>query len=317
MSIQRSVMLLVLAAWAIAACGGDGTTNGEACDADSDCTGGVCFEKNCYTACTDQDMCVADELCVVRMRVGTGVNMCVVAADYEYASCTFPIEGTMVECGDLVPGPCHATACLETGTCGYTDLEDGTRCRSLDEPGYCLAGECEVGCGNGDCASGETCNDCPADCCTPGPCGDHICNAGGGETCEDCPGDCPWWTPVCGDGFCERGEYPWTCDRDCESDNGSCQTTADCPTTCAEGPCIEVACGSWGEGGGCWRRAINEGGACSWKGVDGACREGVCTAGPCNDDGTCDAAVGETCLTCPADCGCPTGQACDADGQCG
>jgi|GEM_PF-2138048 len=298
---------LLLAAVCLLPCCADGRNNGEPCDADADCAGGVCFESICFSACADQRGCADDELCVNEIRNAVGVNRCVVASDV--APCQDE-KYPMIPCASLQAGPCQVAACLDGGVCGYKYLAEGTRCSDADKSGLCRSGGCRIGCGDGECADGETRGTCLPDCGDPGPCGDRICNAGGGETCENCPADCTWANviPVCGDGFCDDwGEYPWTCDRDCEA--SGCETVADCPTTCAQGPCMHLYCN-----GDCHREAANEGGECSWNGVDGTCQFGSCTARPCGD-GTCDATVNETCLSCPADCSC-LGQACTVDGQC-
>jgi len=77
-------------------------------------------------------------------------------------------------------------------------------------------------CGDGTCATHESCSSCPADCdtCPPEPvCGDGTC--ADGESCDSCPGDCICEADlVCGDDVCEA---PETC-TSCEADCGACVT---------------------------------------------------------------------------------------------
>lgn len=76
-------------------------------------------------------------------------------------------------------------------------------------------------CGDGTCASGETCSSCATDCGTcPLTCGDGTCN--NGETCSTCASDCGACPATCGDGACNNGE---TCSS-CSSDCGTCPPPA-------------------------------------------------------------------------------------------
>lgn len=103
-----------------------------------------------------------------------------------------------------------------------------------DDGSYiCGDGVCEVGngesefncakdcassrCGDGTCDSGETTQNCSADCPTGPVCGDHICN--GSETSSSCPGDCPL-------SQCTDPNFP----VNCNDDSGVCWSPG---TNCA------------------------------------------------------------------------------------
>ena len=88
-------------------------------------------------------------------------------------------------------------------------------------------------CGDGECAPGETCQTCAADC--GGCCGDGVC--AGGETCQSCPTDCD----CCGNGTCEANECMF-CPSDCDGccGDGVCDFTEDCQSCasdCGPGCC--------------------------------------------------------------------------------
>ena len=121
-----------------------------------------------------------------------------------------------------------------------------------DDGGYvCGDGICSVGdgesefncredcaspvCGDGFCDSGETSQNCLADCPAPPACGDGACN--GNETTASCPGDCP--APRCGDGACNGSENASSCPGDCAVCTGSF------PVDCHDGT------GCWSSGTNC------------------------------------------------------------------
>lgn len=277
---------LALVALALVACGGDGKKTRQSCDADGDCTGGVCFEQECYTACTDQGTCAEDELCVSKPRGDDDVTLCVVAADF--APC-----GSLDDCSALVPSACQTVACDADGVCGFDEKDDGTTCDGPDRPGFCQMGTCVTGdtCPNGACTAGETCENCPEDCCAAcqsvadcadlivpqcyaafcgddGECGLAMATDGAACQFEGVDGECHGGACYtedripCGDGVCnpDDNETCLTCSPDCG-----------CPTgqTCSE----QGAC----EGGGA------------------SCGDGAC-------------APSEDCVSCPGDCeGCVAG----------
>jgi hypothetical protein len=306
---MRSIHVhLVMAAvvLALAACAGDGRKSRASCDVDADCTSGVCFQSQCYTACTQPDGCAADELCVAKARDAEVVTLCVVAADY--APCA-----TVADCHELVFAPCRAVACHEGGACGYDTLDDGTYCDGPDRPGFCQAGTCITGdtCGNGACTAGETCAECPEDCCAVDPfCGDGDCAAGEEDDCfTDCPqcstyDDCLGWMDVgpCEQPHCQEGR----CYTTPEDDGAYCQQPSEegwSEGTCVNQQCVVCTpdcagkeCGDDGCGGSCG--TCGDGLACSPDFTCSTCCTDVCGDGTCGGD--------ETCASCPDDCtGCP------------
>jgi hypothetical protein len=156
--VRAALALVVLAA---AACGADGKKTRQACDGDEQCNGGVCFESECYAACTDQSACAEDEFCVMKPRGDDSVNVCVVAA--EFAPCV-----ARTDCDDLVATVCHSPLCRDDGTCGFEPLSAGVSCETGQGPGVCDATNACVAsggtCGDGACGAGEDCVSCPGDC---------------------------------------------------------------------------------------------------------------------------------------------------------
>ncbi len=89
-------------------------------------------------------------------------------------------------------------------------------------------------CGDGYCDSGETSQNCLADCPAAPACGDGSCN--GNETTASCPGDCP--ASQCGDGVCNGNETAGSCPGDCAT------CTGNFPVDCQDGT-------------GCWTQGTN------------------------------------------------------------
>ena len=214
------------------------------------------------------------------------------------------------DCGD----PCGGNLCGDDG-CGGS-------CGSCPEGQTCQAGQCKAVCGDGKCAEAgvETCCNCPADCgscCGNGgcDCGENKCTCtedcgepcagkqcgddGCGATCGTCPagkscqaGQCE---VTCGDWQCALSETCSGCPADCGAccGQGGCQaqfgeTKCVCPVECGD-PCAGLECGDDGCGGSCG--TCDDGQLC----VDHACTTD-CGNGFCGP--------GETCATCPYDCGC-------------
>ena len=129
-------------------------------------------------------------------------------------------------------------------------------------PATPVAAEAEAlqGCGDGYCYGnmGETCSNCPADCCPSTVCGNGICS--GYETCSTCPADC---------GAC------------CGGTNQACCGGTNCASgnVCVNGTCRH--CGNTGE------PCCTSGSACAASNncVSGTCRhcgyngEACCTTG--------------------------------------
>jgi hypothetical protein len=109
------LVLYVSLALCLTACGASGKKQRTSCDTDAECTGGVCFQSECYEACTGQRDCAVDELCVY--ADGATSPLCVVAA--EYAGCADDAG-----CADVVTGACEAARCdPEVGRCEVTALD--------------------------------------------------------------------------------------------------------------------------------------------------------------------------------------------------
>ncbi len=185
-----------------------------------------------------------------------------------------------------------AGKCVECLT--VVECTDGEYC----EQGFCLAAACEVGASK---CVGNTVHGCPegkswtvAQACTDK------------EYCEE--GECKDLACEPGAGWCQGDIYAL-----CAADGKSVKLEEDCAATgkhctslgcgdCAP-QCVGKECGDDGCGGNC--------GACS---QDENCVAGECVA-KCGD-ATCSAAEGESCESCPTDCGeCPGAcdPACDAD----
>jgi len=90
-------------------------------------------------------------------------------------------------------------------------------------------------CGDSYCDTGETSQNCLADCPAPPACGDGTCN--GNETTASCPGDCP--ASQCGDGLCNGSETANSCPGDCAT------CTGNFPVDCQDGT------GCWSSGTNC------------------------------------------------------------------
>jgi|GEM_PF-3257129 len=118
--MTRPLILLLAALLLAAACADDGKKFRKSCGDDTDCAGGVCFEEQCYDACTSKDDCAADEICVWKSTDGGDVSLCVVAADQ--AGCT-----SAGECDGLLRlGDCEEAVCGPSQLCQAAPLADCT-----------------------------------------------------------------------------------------------------------------------------------------------------------------------------------------------
>ena len=164
-------------------------------------------------------------------------------------------------------------------------------------------------CGDGTCGVGE-CSNCSADCQVSDCCGNGTCDSIIGETNLNCSADC---TPICTPDGC-NGNCPSNCDvtqdPDCGCRSGDsccgvgCDFTndSDCPTTCGNAIC---------ESGEDCVNCPEDCGACPVTCPDGICDGSCdeceacpadCTISDCCGNGSCNVAVGETNVNCPADC---------------
>jgi hypothetical protein len=196
------------------------------------CGDGEClFGETCETCAEDCGPC---EFC--------GDNIC--NGDEDCASCPD-------DCG-----ACDSDCCVASGGQGCDDAactdfvcaEDPYCCSNnwdnicAQEAGaWCpvCGGDFPV-CGDGQCGSGESCDNCPEDCgvCPP-ECGDQECN--GDETCASCPADCGVCPPECGDQECNGDETCASCPGDCGACNSNCCAATGTPE-CDNAQCVNVVC---------------------------------------------------------------------------
>ncbi|MFH1532771.1 MAG: hypothetical protein ABIK09_18770 [Pseudomonadota bacterium] len=213
-------------------------------------------------------------------------------------------------CGDCGGGP----------SCGDDWCDFGEDCDSC--PADC--GECAA-CGDGWCDMDEDCQSCPEDCGACGGIGD-CCEVQDGPGCGDpsvqacvcaedsfcCEfvwddvcvgevdlfgcGDCAGTGPTCGDGTCDGVEDCIFCPEDC----GACPG-GDCCNTHAGSGCSDGAVQSCVCAEDAWCCDVEWDVTCVLEVTSFQC--GTCQGGtvPVCGDGACKA--GETCNTCPADCG--------------
>ena len=298
---------------------------------ESTCGDGACTgTETCNTCELDCGACCPNTVCE------DGETECSCPADCgacpgccDNDSCIYP--PTYDQCGQ--PGlACSACtgqdACLD-GTCTCVPACLGKQCGADGCGGVCGACDgCESVCDTGECKAvpevdqgcfdndihykdscgdwGELKSDCRVLGCTPGSkvCTDceDVCN--GIEcghvdkcvcgTCAGVPGtSCQdnQCNVVCGDGQCGEGEDVCNCSADCSSGCAGCCLDLGCkPGT------LDNQCGKNGTG-------------CSICADGKTCQSQECTY-YCGDD-ICATAGGETCATCPQDCG-----ACCGNGKC-
>jgi Cys-rich repeat protein len=185
------------------------------------------------------------------------------------------------------------------------------------------------------CAASQTCVDgaCKKVTCVPAcdgtTCGDNgcggTCACGSGMTCQSGVCAAP---SVCGNGKCEQGESPATCQQDCKPPascgDGVCgggETAVTCPADCKcsgkdsfcdpDGQSLHFCDSASGKltQKGCAAVCADSGGMtftkCDIKAADGIA---YCFCKKCGD-GTCS--FGESYASCPSDCACTT-----ADNSC-
>lgn len=104
--------------------------------------------------------------------------------------------GTCPSCGNacVCKPPAGGADAGAGGTGGSTGSSSGstgstTTTTTTTPTGTCTGVTCPT-CGNGTCDAAESCESCPQDCGSCVVCGDHVCDSARGETCANCPADC-------------------------------------------------------------------------------------------------------------------------------
>jgi len=289
------------------------------------------------TACDDEIDCTNDDACAAGVCAGVPQPGCL-------ASCFDGVcraeDGENCSTCAAECGPCEGDCCLANGSPGCED-QAVSACVCAELP-FCCAdtwypvcaaqavsacGAVCHGCGDGECADGETCATCPDDC---GACPGDCCVADGTPGCTDAavsacvcqtrPACCSTaWNAECvtaaaacgagcsnrcGDGSCDPEEGCDGCPADCGACAGDCCTPHPETRGCGDADVAACVCDldpyccrvGWDDL--CAGRArVDCGEACRF----------------CGDD-ACDAAVGEDCVTCPGDCGVCPGDCCTPHG---
>ncbi|MBT9559519.1 MAG: PQQ-binding-like beta-propeller repeat protein [Myxococcales bacterium] len=300
----------------------DGACCVPACDG-KDCGSDGCGGE-CGPGCVDGEVCSGVGVCTPLTACGDGI--CAAVLDENCVTCS-------KDCGCESGDACHQGACC-TPSC------DGKSCGPDGCGGTCGAG----------CTSGQLCDG--AGTCQPlTSCGDGMCDPAAEESCFTCVKDCGCGlgttchqglccTPQCGGRECGPDLCGGTCGPGC-ADGAYCGSGGTCQpvTTCGDSVCSptdEENCVTCSKDCGCTGAAVCAGGACCTPMCDGKtcgsdgcggtcgpdCGAGtVCSGGSCSPlsscgTGGCQAALFESCTSCPADCGCTGGATCLGTGQC-
>ncbi len=185
---------------------------------------------------------------------------------------------------DEVADQCFVSACDDDGVC-----EEGEDC--LTCPSDCVSGGGVASCNNGVCEPGEDSVSCSADCrsktngnpsrryaCSGSDCSASQCNADGYQCVTELAE--PF---CCGNASCEAGES--SCDN-CALDCGAPPSSEMASLSCDDG--LDNDC----DGVADCLDSVD----CS---ADAFCQEPPST---CNNNGVCEAGLGEDCSTCASDC---------------
>jgi von Willebrand factor type A domain-containing protein len=307
----------------------DGTAcnDSNACTQTDTCEAGVCTGSNPLT-CPASDICHLPPACLPGGQGQGQGDPCPPRVGEPIPGCCLTVNDCPTDDGNKCNGvptcidhvcgissavevpedtECQTFSCdSETGDIITTNKDNGTLCTDNDG-NSCTTAQCEDGsCDQTQLAEEATCSN------------DHQCNrvneivavpsgldGGNGSICnlETC-GCCP---DVNHDNICDE----------C-SDNNPCPASQN---PCQENVCQEGTCGTVNVKDG---TSCDDGNDCT---TDDSCQNGQCTGGPLTPecvppscgDGTCNG--GETCGSCPADCGeCPStcgNGTCDAGEDCG
>jgi hypothetical protein len=331
-SMSRVRLLAVsLVATSLLACpsGLRTVADGQPCDWNEQCAGGVCLPATsdgtatgwtggtCTRPCVDS-ACNPDEVCVDLGGAGACLPRCL-SADGGETACRSgyicnPTAGTCLpdcrngwSCGELY-------TCQADGTCGLPAGDAGTVGAPCTGDVDCTSGICFAETENGA-ATGWTGGSCAAVCD-----GDGGCVNGG--ACAVLSGK-PWCLESCGDGSVCREGYVCdtafgTCLPDCHTTGWSCGTGFACT---ADGQCEVAASTLAAVGAPCTAASdcasgicfaqTEDGGPTGWTG--GTCAD-VCVDGVCSS-GACSVLSDQTwCLeACTTDTDCRTDYVCDPD----
>lgn len=313
-------------------CGDTVCSEGESCDScPADC--GACANDCCRTSgtlgCVDSTVraavCAADPNCC---GLGWSVNCALSTAGLFPEKCCGNGDCDVTETCDTCPadcGLCEGSCCavgglgcddglVETAICSMDpyccDMKWDDLCVAevgRDFPQYCCGDNV---CGGGDDCStcSEDCGECVGNCCSPkaGPgCGDafiqtcvctympECCTMKWVPECIELGFDagCLQCVPVCGDSVCLPGEDCLNCPADCGACHTECCQAQD--RTGCDDPDLSTA-------------VCDELPFCCAVAWTDACAQAVeqVRKGYCCGDSVCSA--GESCLSCPGDCGeCP------------
>ncbi len=265
--------------------------DGECVECVPDCTDKECGSDGCGGSCGE---CAAGFGCAAGVCVeSTGPAECLGPNEPSSDDCMgLTYEGCCDETGRVMwcdNGSLFCIDCVGGGNefCGwqgdfYDCGTDGSEDPSGANPLDCgLTGGCDPACAPGEKCVGGECVACEPD-CGGKSCGDDGC----GGNCGSCPEGAS-----CTDGACHGGpgcqveEGPGCGGCNCEA--CVCEIDAYCCDTQYDDICVGLC--------------ISDCGGCPTDPVEG-CGDGAC-------------AGGETCTTCPADCGCEAGFTCK-DGTC-
>jgi hypothetical protein len=275
--------LLLFAALALSACGGD-----EDPCAGVTCDFGVCGSNG---QCTNSSTCEVDDDCVPGYECGAE------------SSCE-----ALAECSDdsdCAAGVCDGDACVNPSSC---DSNDDCRARTFCGPDdTCEPDPCnDIGCQRGVCQRG-TVQCVSADSCTPDT---ELLDCVAGEKCAG--GSCQPADSFCDDITCERGVCSFDAggctDADnCEGDSANCTEGSFCndqdqcqPDLCEQN---NVECPN----GGVCVEALGE-----CQNATSCDSSDECLSGHLCVEGTCRLA-GVACGDASGDGGCPGNQVCDFD----
>ncbi|AWV89362.1 hypothetical protein [Bradymonas sediminis] len=290
--------ILLVAMFALAACGSDDTAVAQSCTFSSDCDLGYScsFENECIQVSCDNCAGSSDLICLVTPEHPEGV-------------CSRPQCTTNDQCDVAAGETCNNGVCGVGTTGGCTSDAD---CAADEECN--LADECvpKTTDACGGCAAGETCNETTAQCeSNTDPCG----GCATGETCNTSTNQCESDTDVCGG--CPNGQVCNTATSTCEV-----ATSEPCGGPCPTGETCNTATNQCEAGSGsacnpaCGVGEICNNGTC----VQNTCPPGSQTPETCAQDPVYNLFDADNCYCAEclgdSDCNTAAGETCTANGEC-